>query len=416
MEQTPRKIEALRRKGVHIPNPETILVGEDVDVDRISGNGVRVYAGCKLMGAGTFIADNVTLGLEGPVTVDDCQLGPSVSLRGGFFQRAVFLEGAGMGTGAHVREGTILEEQASGAHTVGLKQTILFPFVTLGSLINFCDCLMTGGTSRKNHSEVGSSYIHFNYTPNQEKATASLMGDVPRGIMLNQPPIFLGGQGGLVGPCRLAFGTVIAAGSIYRKDELRPGRLLIGGAGRAGSLPYSTGVYQNIKRIVISNVVYLANLLALRQWYGEVRSRFVGENFPEPLWRGLSEKSEMAIAERIKRFGGFVDKLPQSMAMYRERAGENASAALLRQKSELIEQWPAMMDALSDAGAWSGEASLRDDFLRRIDAGIREQGQHYLTVIQTLSEEDGSAGTRWLESIVESVTDRLMHHLPSIGG
>ena len=107
-----------------------------------------------------------------------------------------------MGPGAQVREGCLLEEEANGAHCVGLKQTILFPFVTLGSLINFCDCLMAGGTSRKDHSEVGSSYIHFNFTPDGDKTTASLFGDVPRGVMLDQPPIFLGGQGGAVGPVR----------------------------------------------------------------------------------------------------------------------------------------------------------------------------------------------------------------------
>lgn len=77
-----------------------------------------------------------------------------------------------MGSGAHVRGGTILEEEANGAHTVGLKQTILMPFVTLGSLINFCDVLLAGGTSRTNHSEVGSSYIHFNFTPDGDKTTA----------------------------------------------------------------------------------------------------------------------------------------------------------------------------------------------------------------------------------------------------
>jgi bifunctional UDP-N-acetylglucosamine pyrophosphorylase/glucosamine-1-phosphate N-acetyltransferase len=93
---------------------------------------------------------------------------------------------------------------------------------------------MAGGTSRKNHSEVGSSYIHFNYTPNQDKATASLIGDVPKGVMLNQNPIFLGGQGGLVGPCRIAYGTVIAAGSVYRKDQLTPDRLVFDGRGRGG--------------------------------------------------------------------------------------------------------------------------------------------------------------------------------------
>ena len=80
-----------------------------------------------------------------------------------------------------MRRGTILEEHASCAHTVGLKQTILFPYVTLGSLINFCDCFMAGGTGPRNHSEVGSSYIHFNFSANQDKATASLLGMCPRG-------------------------------------------------------------------------------------------------------------------------------------------------------------------------------------------------------------------------------------------
>ena len=92
-----------------------------------------------------------------------------------------------MGLGAQVRETCILEEEASGAHCAGIKQTILLPFVTLGSLINFCDCLMAGGTSRQNHSEVGSSYIHFNFTPDGDKTTPSLIGDVPRGVMLAEP-------------------------------------------------------------------------------------------------------------------------------------------------------------------------------------------------------------------------------------
>jgi len=94
------------------------------------------------------------LGHEGPVTLKNCQLGPKVELKGGFFRDAVFLKNVSMGSGSNVREGTILEEESRVAHSVGLKQTILLPFVTLGSLINFCDCLMAGGTSRKDHSEV----------------------------------------------------------------------------------------------------------------------------------------------------------------------------------------------------------------------------------------------------------------------
>jgi len=184
---------SLLEKGVSLSAPETIEIDKELNPDRISGKDIRIHAGCKLFGNKTLICEGAELGFEAPVTLNNCYIGPNVKLKGGYFENAVFLEGAEAGSGAQVRAGTIFEEQASIAHTVGLKQTILFPFVTLGSLINFCDCLMAGGTSRKNHSEVGSSYIHFNYTPNQDKATASLIGDAPSGVMLNQNPIFLGG-------------------------------------------------------------------------------------------------------------------------------------------------------------------------------------------------------------------------------
>ena len=260
------KIHLLMEKGVKILCPETVDIGEEVDPRRISGDDVVIYPGCRIHGNKTLVLAGVKLGGEGPVTVDNCYIGSRVELKGGFFKKSVFLDDAVMGLGAHVREGTILEEHASGAHTVGLKQTILFPFVTLGSLINFCDCLMAGGTSRKNHSEVGSSYIHFNFTPNQDKATPSIIGDVPRGVMVNQPPIFLGGQGGMVGPCRLEYGTVLAAGSICRKDELRPNRLIQEGNARSANVPYTRGLHLTLKRILINNIHYIANLMALRQW------------------------------------------------------------------------------------------------------------------------------------------------------
>ncbi len=234
------KVVRLIEKGATIPNPFSLDIGDEVDVERISGEGVILYPGCRIYGAKTVISAGVKLGAEGPVTIDDCRLGRKVELKGGYFKQSVFLEKANMGSGAQVREGCLLEEEANGAHCVGLKQTILFPFVTLGSLINFCDCLMAGGTSRKDHSEVGSSYIHFNFTPDGDKTTASLFGDVPRGVMLNQPPIFLGGQGGTVGPVRVGYGTVVAAGSILRHDVLDDGQLVaavLAGGLRAGPSP-----------------------------------------------------------------------------------------------------------------------------------------------------------------------------------
>jgi bifunctional UDP-N-acetylglucosamine pyrophosphorylase/glucosamine-1-phosphate N-acetyltransferase len=235
------RVERLIERGVSIPAPGGVEIGEEVDLDRIATQGVVFHAGTKVFGAKTLISRGVRLGREGPVTVDSCSVGPGVSLKGGFFESAVFLKGVGHGARRPRQGGTILEEQASGAHTVALKQTILFPFVTLGSLVNFCDCFMAGGTDRKNHSEVGSSYIHFNFTPNQDKATASMLGDVPGGVMLNQDPIFLGGQGGLVGPCRLAYGTVVAAGTVWRKDEPRPTGCFSAGREKAETSPTVRG-------------------------------------------------------------------------------------------------------------------------------------------------------------------------------
>ncbi|UCD31374.1 MAG: protein GlmU, partial [Desulfobacterales bacterium] len=289
------KIEQLIQKGVIIPNPLSVDIGPEVDIDKISDDGVVIYSGCKIYGNETLILRDAKIGYEGPATIENCQLGPLVQLQGGFYKESVFLKNSNAGHGSHFREGTILEEASRTAHTVGLKQTILFPFVTLGSLINFCDCLMSGGTSSKDHSEVGSSYIHFNYTPNQDKATPTLLGDVPKGVMLNQRPIFLGGQGGIVGPCRIEFGTIIAAGSICRKDELRPGRLLIELPQKVSNVPFVPGMYRSIKRVVINNIVYIANLLALIQWYHHVRSQFISDDFPEPLFDGLKEKLNMII-------------------------------------------------------------------------------------------------------------------------
>src|SRR6056297_117292 len=280
----------LLSKGVQMLVPESVELGADVDPERISGDNVIIHAGCKIFGADTFIGAGAEIGLEAPATIDSCQVGPNVKLNGGFFSQAVFLEGAACGSCAHVRSGTFLEEGASIAHSVGLKQAILFPYVTLGSLINFCDCLMAGGTSPKNHSEVGSAYIHFNFTPQQDKATASLIGEVPDGVMLDKRPIFLGGQGGLVGPCRLAYGITIAAGTIYRKDELRPDRLIFGGSEKGGNIAYKPGVYRNVKRIFLNNLIYIGNLMALGKWYREVRAQFLSNRFPQALYNGLTDR------------------------------------------------------------------------------------------------------------------------------
>ena len=387
--QNQARVKTLMQKGVRIDNPESITIGAEVDLKRISGQGVCLYSGSKIYGASTLILQGAKLGYEGPVTVQDCQIGPEVELKGGFFKQAVFLKKANMGLGAHVRDGTILEEEANGAHTVALKQTILFPFVTLGSLINFCDCFMAGGTSRKDHSEVGSSYIHFNYTPNQDKATASLIGDVPRGVMLDQRPIFLGGQGGLVGPCRLAFGTVVAAGSICRKDELRPSRLMIEAAGKGGNVAFAPGIYSNISKITTNNIIYIANLYALKQWYIHIRAQFMGPEFPAPLFKALQANLDSAVDERIRRLKEFIEK--------------TASAP-----KSLIEKWPKIENMFENCKSFAGHAQQMETFFESIARAVSADGRDYVHTIKQLKNEEKAAGTQWLQGIVDHVGNHVL--------
>ncbi|MBW2155397.1 MAG: hypothetical protein JRG87_01940 [Deltaproteobacteria bacterium] len=411
--QSASKIEKLLEKGVQIPNPQSIEIGPEVDIDRISGDRVTIYSGCKIFGRSILILQGSKLGYEEPVTLKNCQLGPQVELKGGFFRDAVFLKNVSVGSGSNVREGTILEEESRVAHSVGLKQTILLPFVTLGSLINFCDCLMAGGTSRKDHSEVGSSFIHFNFTPNQDKATPSLIGDVPRGVMLNQRPIFLGGQGGLVGPCRLEFGTVTAAGSIIRIDELRPGRLIFSGTGRGGSIPFMPGMYQNIKRIVLNNITYIANLIALMQWYAYVRSQFISDDFTEPLFVALKEKLRMAIDERIQRLKALSQKMPDSVIAYQNYTKENASSRILKQKNEFLERSDELEDYFRSQENIAVKENLRDAFMEKIRQGVQTSGKDYISVIKGLKDTEKVHGTLWLQSIVDHIIDDAFEFLPS---
>ena len=410
----PGPVERLLARGVKIPNPFCVDIGEEVDPERVSTSGVVLYAGTKISGPKTLISSGVKLGGEAPVTVADCRLGRDVELKGGFFKSSVFLDRANMGSGAQIREGCLLEEEANGSHTVGLKQTILFPFVTLGSLINFCDALISGGTSRRDHSEVGSSYIHFNYTPNQDKATASLLGDVPRGVMLREPPIFLGGQGGLVGPARIGFGTVIAAGEIWREDCPEGGKLLRGAKEPFSVKDFHPGLYGDIRRRVTNNVLYLANLKALRQWYLHVRFSFPGDpEMGDALRKGAVEILDTALAERLTRFKALADKMPGSIEIGGKFLPAEHREAILRPQREFRERWPELEACLTDRREEAAGRRERDEFLPKLSAVRTAQGDDYIRVIRSLEPEVSALGTQWLQQAVDSVAQGAWACVPA---
>jgi UDP-N-acetylglucosamine/UDP-N-acetylgalactosamine diphosphorylase len=308
MDEVSQRALRLVDAGVDVVDPRQTYVAPDVVIARIRP-GARLFPGTRLHGARTFIAQGAQIGSEGPATVVDAAFGKGAGIDSGYVAGAVLLPGARLGANAHVRPGTLLEEGASTAHAVGLKQTILLSFVTLGSLINFCDVLMAGGTSRTDHSEVGSGFIHFNFTPwgkHGDKATPSLVGDVVRGVLLREPRIFLGGAGGMVGPRRVGFGAIAAAGQVLRRDvDANVLSLQIASAVRKS---ITVGQLDAAQPRGARNVEYIGQLVALRQWYREVRLARATDDDDRTLLNAAIDTLGIAIAERVARLGAFLEE------------------------------------------------------------------------------------------------------------
>ena len=58
------KLAELLKKGVKIPNPQSVEIGDDIDSDRISADNVVIHSGCKIFGSKTLILENTSLGLK----------------------------------------------------------------------------------------------------------------------------------------------------------------------------------------------------------------------------------------------------------------------------------------------------------------------------------------------------------------
>jgi acetyltransferase-like isoleucine patch superfamily enzyme len=356
------RLASLAARGVQIVDPRQTFVGPEVDAERIHPS-VTLHPGTRLHGQRCYLGPRAEIGREGPAVIVDSVLGEGAAVASGYVEGAVLLDGARLGANAHVRPGTLLEEQASTAHAVGLKHTLLLSFVTLGSLINFCDCLMAGGTSRSDHSEVGSGFIHFNYTPwgeQGDKATPSLIGDVVRGVFLRERRIFLGGLAGLVGPARVGYGSIVAAGQIVRRD-VDDGAFVLRGV-RAIERNLQPGWSDRLQPRLRQNIAYVAQLFALRQWYREVRLARIAVDDPRriPVAAG-AEIIEQAIGERRKQLARFVE----------ERGGVS----------------PSFVGAELPRCPWS----------------LSQDDRPHLEWVQSLPDEQVAAGQTWLAAIAAVV-------------
>lgn len=406
MSVTASVIDQLLDRGIQIPRPELVHIDEGVDADRFEPSrppsSVRptvIHPGARIYGPRTLVLAGTRIGEEGPAVLDNVATGRGVRIGAGSFQRCVLLDNSHVRSAAEIRDGTILEEEARVAHGVGLKQTVLMPFVTLGSLINFCDCLLAGGTSPRDHSEVGSGFIHFNFTPfgeNGDKATASLFGDVPNGVLLDQPRIFLGGSGAVVGPAAVGYGTVLAAGCVYRRDY-GSGLLVKGEPPGSGTVPFDRRRIRGAPGKLAKNLNYVANLIALWHWYRSVRVPLArGDRMLELLYEGAVECIASGIAERIKRLHQFVENL---------RPGPNEDPAPLdpqvqAEHADVRRRWPGIRDHLEGYAEATDDFSLPSSLVGPLNRGI-EATAAYLGFVKSLAPRQRADVREWLDRIVD---------------
>jgi UDP-N-acetylglucosamine/UDP-N-acetylgalactosamine diphosphorylase len=339
-------VEELLAKGVEIPAPSSVVV-EDLDVSRIEA-GVVLYPGCVVRGAETLLRAGTRLGRAGGGFFENVRCGERCDLYGGYFEDAVFLADVTMRGHAEVRGGTLLEEGCEAAHHVGYKMTVCLPYVVAGSLINFCDALVSGGTSRSDHSEIGSTLALYNFTPWGDKY-ASLFGGVARGVFLRERPIFVGGQTQVVSPVRVGFGAVLTAGSAVRRDV--PEDRLYGEATTVIDEPFDAVRYGALLPKFEATREYTGNLWALIAWYDRVRIPTAKDALERVLYEAALQQLRAGVAERVKRLGKVASKLEASRLSHEAAAAAGGEAAARHSKraaehAAVQAAWPAWEAAM----------------------------------------------------------------------
>ena len=385
------RIARLSDRGVNVWGSDRVYVGDEVPIESIEP-GATIYRG-TITGERTFIGAGTKIGQSGHARVHDCQIGRNCEIGAGTYDGATLLEGACVRGFAELRPGTLLEEDVEAAHSVAFKNTILTATCVTGSIINYCDLFMSGGTSRSDHSEVGSGVVHFNFDPRQDK-WGSLLGDV-RGVLLRSAPVFVGGQVGLVAPIHVDFGAVVAAGSIVRHD-VGPGCVHFEVARTQHVDGFDREIYTGLKRKIRSTAKLVGNLWALSSWYAQVRLPSADSD-QSVLYEAARGQMQRHIDERVKRIGKVIGKLPRSL----EKAHGKVRDELRAEHEMLIEQQSHIEGALiRPASAAPPEAFLREYELARKTKG-------HLDSIRAVSDERAEMAANWLAELAAAPGRRL---------
>lgn len=377
------RLSWLAAKGVKVWGPERVYVSDEVQLNRIAPGAVLMNA--NISGATTFIGAGAQIGTSGLARIHEAQIGRSAVLGAGSYQHCVLLNGANVRGFAEFRQGTVLEETAEAGHNVGFKNTVLTVGAVAGSSVNFCDVLLSGGSSRNDHSEIGSGVVHFNFDPRGDKF-GSLMGDAA-GCLLRFRRIFVGGNSGIVAPVHLDFGAVVAAGSTLRHDVSQ--NQLSGGDPVAPSSEYSTDRYYDLSRKFSTTAKLVGNLHALRAWYRYVRQEGADSD-TGLLYVSAGQELDRHLKHRTSELAKVVLKLETSLSTPRRSERDRAFD---EQHRTLIEKREHISSFL-----------LREDYAKAPVIFLAEylenrRTREHVESVRDVSKEASQAAVQWIREI-----------------
>jgi len=376
------RISRLAKRGVRVWGPERVYIGEDVLLDRICTGAELMNA--LITGETTFIGSRAQIGVSGLARIHQSQIGASCILGAGAYEHCVLLSGARTRGFAELRQGTVLEEEAEIAHNVGLKNTVFTIGVVAGSCINYCDVLVTGGSSRSDHSEIGSGATHFNFDPRGDKF-GSLLGDAT-GWLLRSRRIFVGGNSGIVAPVHLRFGAVIAAGSMIRKDvgenELSSGEAL------QQSGEYDLEKYYDLSRKFCTTAKLIGTLRALGTWYRSIRLAFA-DSEEKILYVAAELELDRHLQYRAQQLSNVIYKLDRSLS----KPCTAQDRAYHRQHRKLLENQDKITSFLLEEKDDHPPSPVVAEY------EMHRRSKDHAASIRALSKESVELSTKWLREI-----------------
>ncbi|UCF37975.1 MAG: hypothetical protein JSU96_03690 [Acidobacteriota bacterium] len=322
-----------------------------------------------MIGAGTEIV--------GAATIKNCLIGRGCSLHSGEYLDSVLLDRCSTVGWARVRGNCAWEEGTQSAHTVDTKTTVLGYKTTLGSLINFCNVLMLGGTSPRLEvgAEVGSGVINFNFLPIGPTVGAlikpsTVIGSIESPFLsCGDAPVrydFIGGHSSIIAPVVLGLNCMVAA-----KTRVNPGiygdDVLIGGGNLESTVVVDVSkvrVLKDIRPKFKILVHQLATAVTFRRWC-EFRVEWAESCELDP----FAVKLIKAFAEKVDRFIDSLEDYGDSISKYLLACDEHSRPEFLKINQDMVRLWTEELKVkirsvlLDYAGYAEGTDSLKASLL-----------------------------------------------------